>query len=370
MPTPPRGRVVLYASDHGFGHAARMLALASHLAAAGYPVTLCAGAALAMAQAALPHLPAGIDLAHASLDPGLVSQPGALAFDLERSRERISAWLADLPRLISAESARLAHLGASLVIADAPAVAIAAAHEASVPAVVLSNFNWLDMYAGRFGAAVDDALTAAYAKAALGVRPLPGRLPLAGLPRIRDIDGAVARKPRRSRAEVRRELGVPDECLLVSIALGAAFAADLPARLAQACTDEDVRFIVPSPSARAGEGRLVFFPSVTPDPQDYLGAADLVLAKGGYSTLAEAALAGVPLAVFPLPGSPESAQLAADVASLGLGLSLRDEAEATAALASPRSLVDRARAAHRGPLPDAGPAFLQILLEEGLLRAP
>ncbi|MDI1450006.1 glycosyltransferase [Polyangium sp. 6x1] len=366
MPEAPPARIVVYASDHGFGHAARMLALASRLAEDVAPVTLCAGAAAPMIRAALPFLPAPVDVAFASLDPGLAPRPGALDFDLDRSREALAAWRADLPRLVAIEAERLVSLGAALVVADVPAAAILAAERARIPAVVCSNFTWLDMYAGRFGAELDAILGDAYARARLGYRLRLGAMPLAGLSAIHDIDGVLARHPRRDRAAVRRELGVSDGDLLLGLGLGGSLDVVLYDVLSAAAPASGVRLLAPSHAADPPRrGPLVHFPAITPDPQSYFGACDLVLAKAGYSTLAEAAIAGVPLAVFPLHESPESVRLALDVEAIGLGVRLADEAEARAALSRPEALFDAARRACRGPLPDAAPALAAAL--RGLL---
>jgi L-arabinokinase len=373
MPSRRPGPVVVYASDHGFGHAARMLALSAHLSASGLDVTLCVGAAAPMIRAAVPHLcapsSASLDVARASLDPGLVASKGALDFDLERSREALSDWLSALPHLVESEASRLSSLGASLVVADVPAAAILAADRAGVPSVVCSNFTWLDMYAGRFGSEIDAALAGAYALARLGLRPMLGRLPLAGVGRVRDVDGLLARRPLRPRAEVRRELGVAEDALLIGLGLGGSLDAALYDVLASSAPASDVRLLAPvrdgepPPSARS----LASFPAITPDPQSYFGACDLVLAKAGYSTLAEAAIAGVPLAVFALRKSPESRKLAADVAALGLGVELADDLAAIAALSNPRALIESARLGHRGARPDAAPGLLRALVEENLL---
>ncbi|HVK66543.1 MAG TPA: hypothetical protein VM694_18800 [Polyangium sp.] len=362
MPAASPARMVLYASDHGFGHAARMLALASRLAEDGASVTLCVGAAAPMIRAALPLLPAPVDVVFASLDPGLAPRAGALDFDLDRSREALAAWRVDLPRLVAIEAERLVSLGAALVVADVPAAAILAAARAGVPAVVCSNFTWLDMYAGRFGGELDEILADAYARAQVGYRLRLGAMPLAGLSTFHDIDGVLARRPRRDRAIVRRELGVAEGDLLLGLGLGGSLDAVLYDVLSASAPASGVRLLTPSHAADPPRrGPLVHFPAITPDPQSHFGACDLVLAKAGYSTLAEAALAGVPLAVFPLHGSPESVRLALDVEALGLGVRLADEAEARAALSRPEVLVDAARRACRGPLPDAAPALAAAL---------
>ena len=239
-----------------------------------------------------------------------------------------------------------------------------------VPAVVCSNFTWLDMYAGRFGEPIDAELRRAYGTARLGLRLRLGRMRLDGLSRIVDVDGALARRPVRARDAVRAELGVGPGEMLVALGLGGSLDAELYEDLARAAPRAGVRLLAPSATPRPAGGALLHFPSMTADPQSYFGACDAVLAKAGYSTLAEAAIAGVPLVVFPLPGSPESTRLAEDVEGLGLGLALEDEAAARRALGSPAELVHAARRGTRGPLADASLGLVRALRAEGLLRLP
>ncbi len=369
MRSDSEDHVVLYASDHGFGHAARMLALASRLAEEGYAVTLCAGAAVPMLRAALPFLKKPIEVRQASLDPGLVAKKGALDFDMQASKEVLSVWLSRLPHLVKAEADFLVSAKTTLVIADAPAAALLAAARTGIAAVVCSNFTWLDMYAGRFGEAMDAALRDAYGAARFGLRLRLGRMALEGLSTIIDVDGVLARPPIRSRALVREELLVKPDESMVGLGLGGSLDPALYDAIAASAPGRVVRLLSPSPGAVIGVAGAahLHFPTITPDPQSYFGACDLVLAKAGYSTLAEAALAGVPLCVFPLRNSPESVRLAADVEILGLGVSLFDEAAAIGALADPVGLIQAARRAFRGPMPDAAPLLVSVLRSEGLL---
>ncbi|MCS6915193.1 MAG: hypothetical protein NZ890_18430, partial [Myxococcota bacterium] len=104
------------------------------------------------------------------------------------------------------------------------------------------------------------------------------------------------------------------------------------------------------------------------DTQDLVAAADAVLAKAGYSTIAEAALAGVPLLAVPVVGNDESQALALDVVRWGLGAMLADEERARQALRAPAEAIALARKQASGPRPPpAASGIVDLLIEEGLL---
>lgn len=361
---------VLYASDHGFGHAMRMLALAEVLCARGVQVTLCAGPAPShVLAAALHRLDPAPALHQVELDPGLIARPGTLAVDEARSAEAVRAWLERLPCLVAQEEARLRALDPDLVVADVPPVAVAAAAHAGVPAVVCSNFTWLDLYGERFGDAVVCALEAAYAHARLGLRLHPGSMPLQGVPpdKIVDVPGLLARGPRRSRAEVRAQLGIPDDLPLLTLALGRSLDQTLPPPVINAVPQEasGAGLLILGPGVLSDPGRGIFgLPADTPDIPDYLGAADAILAKAGYSTIAEGALGGVPLLLFPVAGNPETQLLCQQTQEAGWGLALR-EAEALALARDPARAVATALSSLKAP-PKA-PAPAAPVLAEALL---
>src|SRR5262249_39760875 len=121
------------------------------------------------------------------------------AFDAERT-----AWIAD-------EAAWLRTAGVRVVLGDVPPLAFAASRAAGATAIALANFSWGWIY--RHLARREPALEAAADTAArdYAACDLLLRLPFAGdlgvFPKIRDIP-LVARRPRLSREESRRRLGL------------------------------------------------------------------------------------------------------------------------------------------------------------------
>ncbi len=276
----------------------------------------------------------------ASLDVGYRAAEGTFAVDVEATRLALAHWLDALPARVEAEAERLAQAGARAVVADVPAVALLAAARLGLPAAVVSNFSWLDMYGATFGPGVTEVLARAYASARLGVRLWPGGLPLEGVPRVVDVParGVLARVPRA----VRGPRSVP---VRVALAFGKGLAWDPGVLVARVEAAGGAPFVARTP--------------------DDLVSADLVLAKAGYSTIAEALLAAAPLVCVPVPDQRESQAIAADVASAGLGLAMSLE-ELLGALVpgALEGLMERARP--QGEVRDGAAEVLGLLAEAGV----
>ena len=131
--------LVLYATGHGYGHATRASAVAAELKrqAPGQGLEVRTEAPAWIFQEPCPGLP----VSRGGADPGL-AQRDALAVDLPRSLERQAALDAQWPRLVESEARWLRERGAKLVAGDIPPLAFAAAAEAGIPSVGVSNFSW------------------------------------------------------------------------------------------------------------------------------------------------------------------------------------------------------------------------------------
>jgi hypothetical protein len=123
--------------------------------------------------------------------------------------------------------------------------------------------------------------------------------------------GPISRLPRRRRDEVRELLGVPAKAAMILVTMGGfewshdRLATDLAA-------EEDLWVVVPGGGERRRDGRFLRLPhrSELFHP-DLIHAADVVVGKLGYSTLAEVHRAGLPFAYLTRDRFPESSVLEA-----------------------------------------------------------
>jgi UDP:flavonoid glycosyltransferase YjiC (YdhE family) len=132
--------VVFYVTGHGFGHAVRQTAIIDAFAAHRPDVGLVVRTSVAPWLFARG-VPASVRLEPGPVDTGAI-QRGSLDVDVPATLAAAQAFYADAETWIDAEVARLRRLEASLIVADIPPLAFAAARRAGLPAIGISNFTW------------------------------------------------------------------------------------------------------------------------------------------------------------------------------------------------------------------------------------
>jgi hypothetical protein len=331
---------LLHVSDHGYGHAARCGVLAAALL--GRPEV----GALAIAVPSLyrPFFAAAAAdprcrLLDLPTDLGIPLRRGEILPDPAHVARELDSWVRRWPALADDAIAALGPRPLDGVIADASPLALVLAARLGVPAIAVTNFEWHAQYVGLglAGAAVD-AVGAAYAGACAHLR-YPFSLPSAALAAATTTDvPACARSPEpASVAELMAALPPPR----ILVTLGGLFDLAEPIRLGglfgTVIFTKGLR--VEAPHA----ARTVDLSAGFVDALPYLGAADLVVTKAGWSTVAEAAAARRPLLVAERPSVPEDRHVLAAIERGGLGRRCRFDDLAAA--------IERAIVAGLAPTP-------------------
>src|SRR5262245_36756738 len=143
--------IVAYVSGHGYGHATRVGEVLRILRALepGMPLAVVTSGPERLYRRAVP---GPQEFRHLECDVGLV-QKDALAMDEPATVDRWRAFVARDGERIAGEARWLRGKGARVVLGDIPPLAFAAAAEAGVPSIGLSNFSWDWIYrymSGRF----------------------------------------------------------------------------------------------------------------------------------------------------------------------------------------------------------------------------
>lgn len=308
-------RIAAFVSPHGFGHAARSAAVLAALGrrVPGLTVDLYTTVPEWFFRESLTlpftrhELACDVGLAQRS---ALEEDPAATVAALER------LW-PPAPELLDALAGRLRSRGVQLVLCDMPALGVAAARAAGLPAALVESFTWSFIYDGyraeapglrAFGEAFDAELATADWR--FRAEPRCGEAP--GV-----VVAPIAREPRSTPAEVRTRLGVEPGRPLVLVSMGGIpwrFApGTLPTAGAADGTAARPLYVLPGGAERERrDGDLVLLPHHSPiHHPDLVMAADAVVGKLGYSTVAEAARAGSRFAWLARPRFRESPVLAA-----------------------------------------------------------
>lgn len=323
----PRHDVVFYVSGHGLGHAARAAAVAGALRRLEGPRLRLAARSAGPAWLLAEGDPATVvhPSTPAALDPGAV-QRTVLDVDVPATARAHAAFAPRFEARAAEEAAWLRAVGARVVVADVAPLGCAAAARAGIPALVVGNFGW-DALLGTWTHAHPElsAPVARYREAyasALAVR-LPLHAGIEAFPRRVDA-GHVVRPVRRDCAAVRRALGLGDEArTILLVSLGAADLEALGVRDVDA-GDAAVAALAPPPPGTRSRW-IGIAPGEAGTHPELVAAADAVLAKPGYGTVAEALVLGTRFLALPREGWPETAPLLDGLAEEGCAAPLARE---------------------------------------------
>lgn len=298
-----------FVTAHGFGHASRMAAVVQALADRHTAIKLSIFTTVPRwffeESLAVP-----FEHHQVETDVGLV-QRTALEEDLEATLQRLDAFLPLREEAVSQCAAALEASGCDIVLSDISPLGLAAARIAGVPSALIESFTWGWIYARYLDSCPAlgphiETLEQCYALATLHLRALPACDRRPGPIEI----APISRRPRTSAERVRQLIGVPTGHPLVLVTMGG-----VPwrhASLAALANHDDAFFVVPGASdTPTRRPTLLTIPHRSDHYHpDLVNAADLVVGKIGYSTLAETLASGAGFLAVPRPHFPESSLLA------------------------------------------------------------
>ena len=287
--------IAFYISGHGFGHASRQIEIINALArrSPGIDVIVRTSAQRWLFDRTVR---APFRWFERECDPAVV-QIDSLRLDIDETVRRAVEFYETFDQRVIHEAAFLAEQRVTLVIADAPPLACAAAHRAGVPAIVVGNFTWDWIYSGyadRFeteAPAVIPITRDAYALATEAWRlPMHGGFESIG--RVTDLP-FVARHARTDliRDDVLKELELPDDRPLALSSFGGYGVNGFDPAALDCLEDWTVVMTGSDASAPLPDGVAYVQEPVMYDRglryQDLVAACDVVVSKPGYGIISE-----------------------------------------------------------------------------------
>lgn len=250
-------------------------------------------------------VPGAFDRHEVDTDVGF-RQSSSLEVDPVATVEALDAFLPFDDHRVDGLAAVVTGAGCEAVLCDISPLGIAVAERAGLPSVLVENFLWPWLYEPLFDeapglSAAARTLDAWYRRATLHVQAVPICDPVAGAEPVPPI----FRPRRRDRATVRRSLEVPEAAPLVVVTMGG-IPQELPF-LDRLGDYAPVHFVVTGAPQTEARGTLrLFGPDARIYMPDFVGAADGVVAKLGYGTVAEVWSAGCPFAWVERPDFREA----------------------------------------------------------------
>lgn len=304
--------IACFVSPHGFGHAARICAVLDALRQR-IP-QLHAHIFTTVPQWFFEESLLGGFTYHTCLTDIGMAQTSPLHEDVETTAARLDAFLPFLASRIDELAATVRTIAAHAVLCDISPLGIAVAAAADLPSVLIENFTWDWIYEGY---AADHPRMAVFAQYLAGLFDR-ATVRIQAEPVCRRVPGAytvppISRPPRSSPAATRRVLGISDSSRMILLTMGGVSHASIPSTLPG--RQHNLAIVIPNnvPQLQRN-GQLILLPwhSDFYHP-DLVAAADVVIGKLGYSTIAEVFSAGTALAWLPRPKFRESAAMAAFV---------------------------------------------------------
>ena len=286
---------VFYISGHGFGHTIRQIEIVNALTSLdpALPIVIRTSAPRWLFERTAH---GAWTLVPGDVDTGVV-QHDSLTLDAGVTIQRAAAFYRDFEARATEEAAVLRRHRASVVIADAPPLACAAAAIAGVPSAVCANFTWDWIYADyaaelRTAPGLLTVIRDAYARARAGWRmPMHGGFETVGP--IVDLP-FVARQPRQdlTREELRRALGLPVGQPLALISFGGYGVQALPLDRLDCLPDWGIVVVGGGLQACPLHLDEAAIYSAGLRYEDVVRAVDVVITKPGYGIISDCVAAG------------------------------------------------------------------------------
>ena len=303
-----RPTLAVFVSSHGFGHASRSCAVLEQLCDLEPRVQI--ELFTRIPEWFFATLGQHLHFHELDCDLGLV-QTDAFEVDFRATLSGLSDRLPFRPDLIQNLAQRVSALGCHAVLCDIAPLGLAVAEAARLPSVLVENFTWDWIYNGlaqQAPAFKDYAklLQPHFMGADIHIQTEPVCDPVSGTYQV----GPIARAFRASVSETREALSIDKSAPLVFISMGGTrtgfpFLEQLKTRF------PGVRFVVSGASELIEtDQNLALLPvRCFLHHPDLVRAADLVIGKAGYSTIAEVHAAGTPFGCFVRADYPEMGPL-------------------------------------------------------------
>lgn len=321
QPAASARNIAFFISPHGFGHAARATSIMEALSA--IDPTFCFDIFTTVPNWFFRQCHTFTFKYHRMLtDIGLVQQTPFQA-DLAATVRALKQFIPFDPAQIVSRAERLRQQNCELVVCDIAPLGIRIAQKAGVPSVLIENFTWPWLYRGYNDKRLNEFnpyLQAVFVDANYHIQTQP-------ICQSTDADFLAApasRKINRPARVIRRSLGLSDSFKVVMVTAGGA-----PKNfsfIGKLKRVKDIHFILPGTAdSESRQDNLLLLPenSAYFHP-DLINAADAVVGKVGYSTIAEVYQAGIPFGYVARSGNREMQPLVNFIENQMSGLAIAE----------------------------------------------
>ncbi len=285
-------KICFYISDHGYGHAARDIAIIRHLQNnLDLDIFIKTLMPINFVRQSLPCT----KVIECLNDEGVILQKNFPKVDEKETLNLFEKWIQNWEDYIEKEKQFCKENNIDLIISDIAPQPFLIAKEIGIASIAISNFTWHSDFSHIFGDnEITKTLKDSYKSATLTCI-LPFAEPMKVFRKKFPVS-LVSRDINVSRLEFRKNLGIKENEKLIYVGLGKSMDEKILSNLSQ-IDDPNIRLLLPS-GAKLNSRRDIKIPQDYTETQNYLGACDLIISKAGYSTVSEAVRAKNPVFIF------------------------------------------------------------------------
>lgn len=311
-------KICYYITGFGFGHLTRSLAIIEQLLTIHDDVEIMIKAdtrLLAKAEQYLKKYAGRISLHPFHSHFSIFFNPVTFCVDLEAIKEDALRWIKNLPASIESETIFLREHKATLVLSDIVPEAFSAAARMGIPGVGISNFTWYEICTDIFGQ--DERLNPLFhmynATSEFLLFPFSTG-ELVPMERRTNIGPVTRPFDHKKIEQIRDRYKIGTRPLAFLSVGGSTRVEDFPLR-------KDMDYLVTMGIEVQDIANVHRLPQDVHDSHNYLAACDVVITKCGWSTVAEATLAGIPMwLMLSKNGWLEERCIYKEITSLGIGV--------------------------------------------------
>ena len=304
-------RIIVYVSDHGYGHAARTIGLLRQFKLDDEIIVKNSNA-FNFIKKSLPE----IKVIHSQTDVGPISNLFSENSDSEKTFNLYSNWIKNEKKWIANEINYFKNKKIDLVISDISPMGIRFAKKLGIPSITIANFTWIDILNKlpyhKNKENIIEWLTESYEKVDLGIK-LPLSMDLIGLKKIKKAS-LLYRSVTLSNDKLLKKLNLRTKP--ITIYLGNHNKPKI-----KITNNGSKSNIIEILSNDLKINNKIF--NYSTEAQNIISASNLVIAKPGYSILSECINSRCPILLIPRKNYPEDHTLCEQSKQLGIGTILK-----------------------------------------------
>ncbi|MBU1153140.1 hypothetical protein KKB84_04120 [bacterium] len=302
-------KILFYISDHGYGHATRIIAIVQDLLEKEKNLKIYIRAFFTYDFLKHSFSSDKVSLYKIRNDFGVIYKRDGYSIDQEETLNSLRAWIENKDLYLEGEKKFCQEKGINLIISDIPPFVFEVGQALSIPTIAVSNFNWYRIYK-EFAKSREDLLLIEeikklYQKANYSFI-LPFHCGEMDIFKNKEEFSLVVRKFSLDKEEVFKRLEIDQGQRLIYVSFGfSIFNEEFIKNLEDLRLEKKITLLLSTRDLVKKNKNIISIPKDSHGSHNYIGLCDLAVCKVGFSTVSECMTKNIPLVLLKREGFVE-----------------------------------------------------------------